>query len=89
MLNGIGKQNDKGRVFLFLEHPEVEPTNNCAERGLRPAVIARKVSQCSKNATGTRIYETMKSITATLVLRGQNVATGLANLMRGGAMPST
>lgn len=88
MLDGIGRQNDKGRVLLFLEHPEVEPTNNCAERGLRPAVIARKVSQCSKNATGTMIYETMKSITATLVLRGQNVATGLAGLMRGGEMPS-
>ena len=88
MLDGIGIQNDKGRVLLFLEHPEVEPTNNRAERGLRPAVIARKVSQCSKNANGAKIYETMKSITATLVLRGQNVARGLANLIRGGAMPA-
>ncbi len=78
MLDGIGIQNDKGRVLLFLEHPEVEPTNNRAERGLRPAVIARKVSQCSKNATGAKIDETMKTITATLVLRGQNVASGLA-----------
>lgn len=87
MLDGIGVQNDKGRVFLFLEYPEVEPTNNRAERGLRPAVIARKVSQCSKNANGAMIYEAMKSSTATLVLRGQNVAAGLARLMRGGAMP--
>ena len=52
MLDGIGMQHDRGRVFLFLTHPEVEPTNNSAERGLRPAVIARKVSQCSRNATG-------------------------------------
>ena len=87
LLDGIGKQHDRGRVFLFLEFPEVEPTNNRAERGLRPAVIARKVSQCSKNATGAGIFETMKSITATLKLRGHNVAKGLAGLIRGGSMP--
>jgi hypothetical protein len=87
MLDGIGWQNDKGRVFLFLDIPEVEPTNNRAERGLRPAIIARKVSQCSKNETGARIFETMKSITATLVLRGVNVAAGLAAMMKGAPMP--
>jgi hypothetical protein len=88
MLDGIGMQHDRGRVFLFLEHPEVEPTNNRAERGLRPAVIARKVSQCSRNATGAGIFETMKSITATLALRGQNISKTLADLMRGGSMPA-
>ena len=87
MLDGIGWQHDKGRVFLFLDIPEVEPTNNRAERGLRPAIIARKVSQCSKNETGARIFETMKSITATLVLRGVNVAAGLAAMMKGAPMP--
>lgn len=44
LLNGIGEQHDKGRVLLFLKRPEVEPTNNRAERGLRSVVIARKVS---------------------------------------------
>jgi hypothetical protein len=88
MLDGIGMQHDRGRVFLFLKHPEVEPTNNRAERGLRPAVIARKVSQCSKNATGAGIFETMKSITTTLALRGQNVAKSLANLLKGEPMPA-
>jgi transposase len=31
-------------LLRFLEEPLVEPTNNRVERGLRPAVIARKVS---------------------------------------------
>ena len=88
MLDGIGMQHDRGRVFLFLRRPEVEPTNNRAERGLRPAVIARKVSQCSRNATGAGIIETMKSITATLALRGHDIAKGLTDLMRGGSMPA-
>src|SRR5204862_2002621 len=78
LLKGIRAQHEQGRVFLFLEHPEVEPTNNRSEQGLRSAVIARKVSQCSKNHTGTTIYEAMKSVTATLVQRGRQVAIELA-----------
>jgi hypothetical protein len=52
LLNGIGEQMNRGRILTFLEVPGVEPTNNRAERMLRPAVIARKVSHCSKNARG-------------------------------------
>lgn len=83
LLNGIGLQHDRGRVLLFLEKPEIEPTNNRAERGLRGAVIARKVSHCSKTERGAKSYERMKSITATLSLRGHNVAEALASMLRG------
>lgn len=86
LLDGIGRQHDCGRVLLFLERPEIEPTNNRAERGLRGAVIARKVSHCSKNERGAGIYEAMKSVTATLAIRGQRVVTGLANLIMGHPM---
>jgi transposase len=82
MLDGIGACHDRGQVLLFLEHPEIEPTNNRAERGLRGAVIARKISQCSKNARGAGIYEAMKSVVATLALRGTNVVTSLTSLIR-------
>jgi transposase len=88
LLDGIGAQHDNGRVLLFLEHPEIEPTNNRAERGLRGAVIARKISHCSKNERGAGIYEKMKSITATIALRGIDVAKGLADLIMGRPMPS-
>jgi len=88
LLDGIGRQHDHGRVLLFLEHPEIEPTNNRAERGLRGAVIARKVSHCSKNERGAAIYEAMKSVTATIALRGYRVASGLSDLIRGMPMPS-
>lgn len=88
LLDGIGSQHDRDRVLLFLKHPEIEPTNNRAERGLRPAVIARKVSHCSKNERGASIYEAMKSVTATLALRAKCVASGLANLIQGRPMPT-
>ncbi|RYD27542.1 MAG: hypothetical protein EOP86_24375, partial [Verrucomicrobiaceae bacterium] len=87
LLDGIGLQHDNGRVLLFLERPEMEPTNNRAERGLRGAVIARKVSHCSKNERGARTYEVMKSITATLALRGHQVSSALAGMISGRPMP--
>ena len=52
LLNELGWHHDRGNLLRFLADPRVEPTNNRAERALRPAVIARKVSQCSKNAPG-------------------------------------
>ena len=88
LLDGIGRQHDRGRVLLFLEHPQIEPTNNRAERGLRGAVIARKVSHCSKNERGAQTYEAMKSVTATLALRGHSVARALADLIQGMPMPA-
>jgi transposase len=48
-LNGIGLQDDHGNVLRFLRPPGIEPAHNRAERALPPAVIARKVSPCSKN----------------------------------------
>ena len=88
LLKGIRMQHERGRVLLFLIEPEIEPTNNRAERGLRPAVIARKVSQCSKNEKGAGIFEAMKSVVTTLALRGHNVAKGLAALISGQSMPA-
>lgn len=87
LLDGIGRQHRGGRVLLFLERPEIEPTNNRAERGLRAGVIARKVSHCSKNERGAGIYEVMKSVTATIALRGYRVATTVADILMGKPMP--
>jgi hypothetical protein len=51
----------------FLADPRVEPTNNQAERALRPAVIARKVSQCSKNDRGEGALAVFTSVIRTLM----------------------
>ncbi|WP_425387732.1 IS66 family transposase [Deinococcus peraridilitoris] len=48
----------------------MEPTNNAAERALRPAVIARKVSQCSKTTAGSQAFAIFKSLTQTARLLG-------------------
>jgi len=87
LLDGIGYQEDRGRVTLFLRCPEIEPTNNRAERGLRPAVIARKVSHCSKNDRGAKAYAVMKTLFVTLSLRTESVVAAFADLLRGHPLP--
>jgi hypothetical protein len=51
-------------------------------------VIARKVSHWSKNERGAWTYGAMKSVTATLALRGHSVAMALADLIQGRPMPA-
>ena len=65
LLNGIGGQNDRGNVLRFLQEPGIEPTHNRAERALRPAAIARKVSQCSKNERGAYAFAAFVSLAQT------------------------
>lgn len=48
-----------------LEEPAAEPTNNRAERALRPAVIARKLSCGNKTEAGRTTWQTLTSLAAT------------------------
>jgi transposase len=82
LLNGIGRQHDRGHVLRFLETDGIEPTNNRAERDLRPAVIARKVSQCSKNERGARAFEAFTSVLQTIRKNNPaNVVVALTKLL--------
>jgi len=69
-------------LFTFLDHPGVEATNNRAERALRPAVIARKLSCGNKTERGKRTWEILASLAATCTQRGQN----LVELLRPGLL---
>jgi len=66
LLNGVGTRQDRGNLLRFLHQDVVEATNNRAERALRPAVIARKVSHCSRNERGARAFEAFTSVIQTL-----------------------
>jgi transposase len=48
-----------------LHEPAAEPTNNRAERSLRPAVIARKLSCGNRTERGRRTWEILASLAAT------------------------
>jgi transposase len=85
LLDKIGWHPAGGNLLRFLDQPDVaEPTNNRAERILRPAVIARKVSHCSKNADGANAYAAFKTITETARKRGKSLVNGLLDVIRSG-----
>ena len=70
LLDGIGLHHDRGNLLRFLKVERLEPTNNRAERALRPAVIARKVSHCSKNQRGAEAFAAFVSVIQTATQAG-------------------
>jgi transposase len=56
-------------LWLFVRVVGVEPTNNAAERALRPAVIWRRTSFGTQSALGSQFVARM--LTVTLTLRSQ------------------
>jgi transposase len=82
--NRLAKQRDY--LFTCLSDPAVEATNNRAERALRPAVIARKVSCGNKTVRGKSTWERLASITTTFLQRGQDI---LAHLARRASLSGT
>ncbi len=67
----IGKiDNGFDYWFTFVINPDVEPTNNRAERALRPQVILRKIFGTLRNDKGTSIHERIMTALATWGQRG-------------------
>jgi transposase len=58
-------------LWTFSRVEGVEPTNNAAERALRPAVLWRKGSFGSRSAAGCRFAERMLSVCATCAQQGR------------------
>lgn len=88
LLNELGWHHDRGNLLRFLDDPRIEPTNNRAERALRPAVIARKVSQCSKNAQGAHTFAVFTSVIRTLAKTGTaSLVEGLLQVFHSAKMP--
>jgi transposase len=65
-------------LWTFIDVPGVEPTNNAAERALRPAVLWRKGSFGTHSATGSRFAERMLTVATTLKQQGRNVVDYVA-----------
>jgi len=68
-------------LFVFLLHEGVEPTNNVAERALRPAVQWRKICFGSKSENGERFTERILTVTRTCRMQGRNPFEYLADLV--------
>jgi transposase len=61
-----------GELFAFVADPEIPSENNAAERAIRPAVVARKISGGTRSEKGSKTMSTLRSLFETWGLRGQN-----------------
>jgi transposase len=59
-------------LFTFLEHEGVEPTNNSAERGARPAVQWRKICFGNQSDAGELLTSRMLTATRSCVMQKRN-----------------
>jgi transposase len=60
-------------LWTFVRHEGVEPTNNAAERAIRPGVLWRKGSFGTQSADGSRFVEAMMTVAAPLKQQHRNV----------------
>ena len=60
-------------LWTFIDVPGIEPTNNAAERALRPAVLWRKGCFGTHSAAGSRFVERMLTVATTLRQQQRNV----------------
>lgn len=70
------------RLFTFLEHEGVEPTNNVAERVLRTAVQWRKISFGNRSRNGEIATARLLTVTQTCKRQQRHVLGYLANAVR-------
>jgi hypothetical protein len=65
-------RNGKEFWFTCVLHPQVEPTNNSAERGLRKFVVIKKIIGCLRSEQGKRNMQVMLSVFQSWRLQGLN-----------------
>ena len=65
------------RVFpafwYFVDHPDIEPTNNTAEQEIRHGVLFRKTSQGTQSDRGSEFVATILTVRATLRKQERNI----------------
>ena len=78
-INGLLKV--EGALFTFTEVEGVEPTNNDAERAVRPAVLWRRSSQATRSERGRRFVERIMTVVSTLRSQGRSLLGFLRELL--------
>ena len=74
----VGKE--QRLLFTCFRHPKVPPTNNLAERSLRPVVIMRRVIQGTRSDQGLENHSVLRSLVETARRQGKKVHRFLQDL---------
>lgn len=76
----IRKHRDS--LTTFLHKPEVDGTNNAAERAIRPAVILRKITGGSRSSQGAQAWSILASVMRTAEQQGRDVLETIKTLLQ-------
>jgi len=80
LVNLLSKQ--RHRLFTFLYNDPVQPTNNAAERAIRPAVIVRKTSAGNRSEVGAKTHAIITSLWQTCQQQDHNFLAVVTELLR-------
>lgn len=61
------------KLWMFVDNPEIEPTNNLAERDMRKLVIWRKKSCGTRSERGKKFVERITTVAQTLKRQGKSI----------------
>jgi len=74
-------RKQRPRLLTFLYHDGVAPTNNAAERELRPAVVVRKTGGCNRTQAGAHAHAILASVLRTCQKQGFDPVEVLKQLL--------
>jgi transposase len=79
----IGKRLRKHQTELtaFLWTKDLQPTNNAAERALRPAVVARKISGGSRSRNGAQAWAKLASLMRTATQQNRKLLDTIRSML--------
>lgn len=72
----------KDALWLFVRTPDIEPTNNLAERTIRHYVIWRKISFGTQSKRGSEYAERIMTTVGCCKLQGRNVFDFISQAVR-------
>jgi transposase len=77
-------RKQREHLLRFLDHDGVDATNNLAEREIRPAVIARKLSAGNRTQAGAETHAVLASVLRTCRRQGMDIIQCLGDMLRQG-----
>ena len=79
----VNRLRDYGEeYFLFIENPQIEPTNNLAEREVRHCVIDRRITQGTRGTAGQRWCERIWTVLATCARQNRDAFSFVSDSVR-------
>jgi hypothetical protein len=77
-----------GELFTFVQYPGCPSGNNAAERAIRPAVVARKISGGTRSANGSKTRTILMSVFGTWALQSKDLLQACTDMITASHTPS-